>query len=155
MTRRFADAAELLAAVGEHLGYSDWLTIDQSRIDAFAAATEDHQWIHVDPERAADGPYGATIAHGYLTLALVPALVRSVIDYVGWSTRVNYGSDKIRFPSPVPVGSQVRAGVQLLAVRQTATGLHVTNRVTVDIGRDGQPLPKPALIAETITLLLD
>ena len=96
--------------------------VDQERIDTFADATGDHQWIHVDPERAAAGPFGGTIAHGYLTLSLVPVLVSSVLEYDGWSTKINYGSDKVRFPAPVPVGSRVRAGVELLAVRAVPAG---------------------------------
>jgi acyl dehydratase len=150
MARRFASRADLDAAVGQHLGYSGWLTIDQRRIDLFAEATGDHQWIHVDPERAASGPYGSTIAHGYLTLSLVPVLVAEVIDYAGWPARLNYGSDKVRFPAPAPVGSRVRAGVELIAVRDVPSGVQVISRVTVEIeGSD-----RPALVAETIALLL-
>lgn len=149
--RSFGTVADLEAAVGTHLGYSDWLSIDQERIDTFADATGDHQWIHVDPDRAAGGPFGGTIAHGYLTLSLVPVLLSSVLDYVGWTTKINYGSDKVRFPSPVPVGSRVRAGVELLAVRAVSSGIQVSNRVTVEIeGRD-----RPAVVAETLTLLAE
>jgi acyl dehydratase len=148
--RRFETRADLDAAVGERLGASSWLTVDQRRIDRFAEATGDDQWIHVDPERAAAGPYGSTIAHGYLTLSLVPVLVAEVLEYTGWPVKVNYGSDKVRFPAPVPVGSRVRADVEMLAVRDVPAGLQVTNRVTVEIeGSD-----RPALVAETITLLV-
>ena len=154
MTRVFNSAAELSAAVGEHLGHSDWVLVDQARIDAFAGATSDHQWIHVDPERAATGPFGTTVAHGYLTLALVPVLVGSLVDYSGWSVKVNYGSNKVRFPMPVPVDSRVRAGVEVAAVAPVPAGLQVAMRVTVDIeGPDGVRLDKPALVAETLTLL--
>jgi acyl dehydratase len=148
--RRFGSRADLEGVVGEHLGFSSWLAIDQRRIDLFAEATGDRQWIHIDPDRAASGPYGSTIAHGYLTLSLVPVLVAEVIDYAGWPVKVNYGSEKVRFPAAVPVGSQVRAGVEVLAVRDAAAGVQVTNRVTVEIeGSD-----RPALVAETITLLV-
>ncbi|HSS68611.1 MAG TPA: MaoC family dehydratase [Nocardioidaceae bacterium] len=147
---RFETRADLDAAVGQHLGHSSWLTIDQQRIDLFADATDDHQWIHVDPARAASGPYGSTVAHGYLTLSLVPALVGEVLDYPGWPAKLNYGSDKVRFPAAVPVGSRVRAGVELQAVRKTASGIQVANRVTVEVeGSD-----RPALVAETLTLLM-
>ena len=150
MVRRFESRAELDAAAGQHLGHSSWLTIDQGRIDLFAEATGDHQWIHVDPERAASGPYGSTVAHGYLTLSLVPALVAEVLDYSGWPAKLNYGSDRVRFPAPVPVGSRVRAGVDMLAVLDVPAGVQVRSRVTVEI--DGSD--RPALVAETITLLL-
>jgi acyl dehydratase len=148
--RRFETRAELVAAVGQHLGHSSWLTIDQQRIDLFADATADHQWIHVDSARAASGPYGSTVAHGYLTLSLVPALVAEVLDYAGWPAKLNYGSDKVRFPAAVPVDSRIRAGVELQAVRDTASDIQVANRVTVEVeGSD-----RPALVAETLTLLL-
>ncbi|MDQ3484972.1 MAG: MaoC family dehydratase [Actinomycetota bacterium] len=154
MTRVFNSAAELSAAVGEHLGHSDWVLVDQARIDAFAGATGDQQWIHVDPERAATGPFGTTVAHGYLTLALVPVLVGSLVEYAGWSVKVNYGSNKVRFPMPVPVDSRVRAGVEVAAVAPVPAGLQVAMRVTVDVeGPDGVRLDKPALVAETLTLL--
>ncbi len=155
MTRVFATYDELAGAVDDHLGYSEWVTIDQQRIDAFADATGDHQWIHVDPERAASGPFGATIAHGYLTLSLLPALVTSLVDYAGWSVKVNYGSNKVRFPMAVPVDSRVRAGVEVAAVTQVPAGLQVAMRVAVEVeGPDGVPLEKPALVAETLTLLV-
>jgi acyl dehydratase len=153
--RRFDDLAALQAAIGEHLGHSEWVVVDQRRIDTFADATGDHQWIHVDPERAAGGPYGATIAHGYLTLSLLPVLVASVIEYSGWRVKVNYGSNKVRYPSPVLVDSRVRAGVEVAAVTESsAAGVTVTLRVTVEAeSPDGIPNPKPALVAETLTLL--
>lgn len=154
MTRVFATYDELTAAVGEHLGYSDWLTIDQQRIDTFADATGDFQWIHVDPDRAAHGPFGATVAHGYLTLSLVPMLVVSVVDYAGWTVRINYGSNKVRFPQPVPVDSRVRAGVELAGVGRTGTRTQVSTTVTLHIeSPEGQRQPKPALVAEVLTLL--
>jgi acyl dehydratase len=154
MSRRFTTPEELTAAVGQFLGHSDWLTIDQARIDTFAVATNDHQWIHVDPVRAAAGPFGTTVAHGYLTLALVPTLVSSVVDYAGWPVRINYGSNKVRFPQPVPVNGRVRAGVQLAGAVPAAAGIQVTSVVTVDVEDPvGQPLDKPALVAEIVTLL--
>lgn len=151
--RVFSSADQLDAAVGEHLGWSPWLVVDQPRIDAFAAATGDRQWIHVDPERAAAGPYEGTIAHGYLTLSLLPAMVAAVVDYAGWSTRVNYGCNKVRFPAPVPVGARVRAGVQILRVDAVSSGAQVTNRVTVEVNCSGRLLDRPGLVAETVTLL--
>ena len=152
--RTFSRVEELEAVVGEHLGHSDWLEIDQERIDTFAAATGDQQWIHVDPQRAAAGPYGRTIAHGYLTLALLPVLVSTVVSYDGWPVKVNYGSDKVRFPQPVLVGSRVRIGVELLRVTRSAAGVRVALRSAMEVeGPTGDRLPKPALVAETLTLL--
>ncbi len=152
--RVFRTTDELTAAVGNHLGHSDWVLVDQARIDAFAAATGDHQWIHVDPARAAAGPFGTTVAHGYLTLALVPALVATLVDYPGWSVKINYGSNKVRFPQPVPVDSRLRASVEVAAVTSVPAGLQVALRVTIEIeGGDGQSVVKPALVAETLTLL--
>jgi acyl dehydratase len=146
----FTSVEELRQEVGRHLGFSTWTQIDQHRIDRFADATDDRQWIHVDTQRAASGPYGRTIAHGYLTLSLVPSLVSQIIAYDGWSTLVNYGSEKMRFLAPVPVGSRIRAGLEIVGVREGASGVQVTNRVTVEI--DG--VERPALVAETITLLV-
>jgi acyl dehydratase len=151
--RVFSSYDDLTAAVGEHLGYSDWLTIDQARIDTFAEATGDHQWIHVDPERAASGPFGSTIAHGYLTLSLVPVLVGSIVDYAGWSVKINYGSNRVRFPAPVKVDSRVRATVELANVAAAAGGTQVTLKVVLDLEEGGRPQPKPALVAELLTLL--
>lgn len=154
MTRVFVDAAELTAAVGDHLGYSSWLLVDQARIDAFASATDDLQWIHVDPARAALSPYGTTVAHGYLTLALLPVLIGSVVRYEGWATRLNYGLDKVRFPQPVLVGSEVRAGAEVMAVRVVASGIQVSLRVTAQARRNDEISDRPALVAETLTLLV-
>jgi acyl dehydratase len=150
----FSSTDELKDAVGRPLGCSEWVLVDQHRIDTFAEATGDRQWIHVDPGRAASGPFGSTIAHGYLTLSLLPVLVASLVDYAGWKVKINYGSNKVRFPAPVPVDSQVRAGVEFLAVEESATGVSVTSRVTVEIQLpDGTLSAKPALVAETVTLL--
>src|SRR5699024_4675958 len=105
--------------VGEQLGYSGWHQVTQREIDLFAEATGDHQWIHVDAEKAAKGPYGKTIAHGYLTLSLVPILVKQIYKVTGLSMQVNYGVDKLRFPAPVPVDSRIRAGAELIKVDRT------------------------------------
>jgi acyl dehydratase len=149
MTHVFRSVDDHTAAVGTHLGFSDWLTVDQHRIDTFADATGDHQWIHVDPERAAAGPFGTTIAHGFLTLSLVPHLLRDLVDYPAWPVRINYGSDRVRFIAPVPVDSRVRAGAELVAVRPSGTGTQVALSVTVEI----EGSEKPALVAQTLTLL--
>lgn len=143
--RIFTSAEELRAAVGEPLGHSDWLEVDQKRIDLFAEATGDHQWIHVDPERAAAGPFGATIAHGYLTLSLLPLLMPDVLR-VQMKMGVNYGTNKVRFPSPVPVGSRLRATVVIKEVAEQGGGVQVTNLVTVE--REGGD--KPVCVAESV-----
>ena len=113
-----------MAAAGTHLGHSDWHEITQEQVNLFADATGDHQWIHVDPQRAAQGPFGTTIAHGYLTLSLVPLFVSEVYTVEGVRMAVNYGCNKVRFPAPVPVGSRLRAGVSLDSVTPGADGLH-------------------------------
>lgn len=128
---------ELRDAVGSHLGYSQWLPITQDRVDLFADATGDHQWIHVDVERAKEGPFGGTIAHGYLTLSLLPMLTAEIYRVDGVSMGVNYGCNKVRFPNPVRVGSRVRAGAELLSVEQSTLGYLVTVRVTIEI--EGAP----------------
>src|SRR5437868_9076949 len=116
MARTINGIEELKALVGEELGTSDWLEITQERVNTFADATGDHQWIHVDPERAKDGPFGGTIAHGYLTTSLGPVLLPQVVVVSGFSMALNYGLNKVRFPSPVPVGSKLRLGAELLEV---------------------------------------
>ncbi|WP_238009278.1 MaoC family dehydratase [Dactylosporangium sp. AC04546] len=149
--RTFASAGELLAAVGEHLGYSDWREVAQERVNLFADATDDHQWIHVDPERAAAGPFGTTIAHGYLTLSLLPGLVSEVYTVEGVKMGINYGLDKVRFPAPVPVGSRIRAGVEILVADDLGEGwLQLKNRVTIE--REGSE--KPVCVAESLVRLL-
>ncbi|WP_372748424.1 MaoC family dehydratase [Litorivivens sp.] len=147
MTRVFKHPADLKAAAGEHLGYSNWLEIDQNRINLFAEATGDHQWIHVDPERAKDGPFGKCIAHGYLTLSLVNQFLPEIIDVQGISMGVNVGCEKIRFPSPVPVGSKVRGSGELVSVDEVKGGIQSVVRVTVEI--EGQD--KPACVVDTIS----
>lgn len=151
MARTIFDGLDALrAAVGQHLGYSDWLEITQDRIDLFAEATGDHQWIHVDPERAAAGPFGATIAHGYLTLSLSNALLPQIMEVRGISMGVNYGVNKVRFPAPVKVGSRIRAGAELVAVEEIAGGVQTTILVTIEIEGGG----KPACVIESLSRFL-
>jgi len=136
----FATPRDLLSAVGRALGTSDWLEITQSRIDGFADATGDHQWIHVDPERAERGPFGRTIAHGYLTLSLVNALLPQIVEVRGISMGVNYGCDRVRFPAPVPVGSRIRGVGELIAAEEVKGGaVQATVRVTVEIEGGARP----------------
>ncbi|HSE71427.1 MAG TPA: MaoC family dehydratase [Nocardioidaceae bacterium] len=149
--KTFHGLDEFEKAVGTHLGYSDWHEVTQRKIDLFAEATGDHQWIHVDPEKAKDGPFGGTIAHGYLTLSMIPAMVWQVYTVEGLRMGVNYGSNKVRFPAPVPVGSRLRAGVELLELDRGPKGAQAVARVTVE--RDGGD--KPVCIAETISVLVD
>ena len=142
--RVFNGVDELRAAKGEELEPTDWLTIDQDRVNQFADATDDHQWIHVDQEKAKSGPFGTTIAHGFLTLSLLPALIKGVYRIDGVKMGVNYGLNKVRFTSPVPVGSKIRAVVSLGDVTEAGGGLQVVNNVTVELeGSD-----RPALVAE-------
>ncbi|ONI91251.1 dehydratase [Saccharothrix sp. ALI-22-I] len=148
--RVFANLDELAAAKGEHLGFGEWHEITQAEINLFADATGDHQWIHVDLEKAAAGPFGAPVAHGYLTLSLIPLLVRDIYKVEGLSMGVNYGLNKVRFPSPVVVGSRVRAGAELAEIADVAQGKQAVVKVTVEI--DGNP--KPACVAETVVLLV-
>ncbi|WNZ12779.1 MaoC family dehydratase [Streptomyces sp. 11x1] len=145
--RIFTSAEELTAAVGESLGYSDWLEVDQKRIDLFAEATGDHQWIHVDPEKAAAGPFGTTIAHGYLTLSLLPLLVPQILKVDNVRMGVNYGTNKVRFPAPVPVGSRLRATATLQDVTEVGGGVQVTAAVVVE--REGGE--KPVCVAESVS----
>lgn len=148
--RTFHGIGELEKAVGEHLGHSDWHTVTQEQVDRFAEATGDRQWIHIDPERAVRGPFGSTIAHGYLTLSLVPMLAWEVYTVQGVSMGVNYGANKVRFPSPVPVGSRVRGGVELLSLVEGPAGHQLVARVTVE--REGDD--KPACVVETVSVLV-
>jgi acyl dehydratase len=148
--RIFNDVGELSKAVGEHLGWSEPLTVTQERVNQFADATGDHQWIHVDPERAKAGPFGGPIAHGYLTLSLIPVLLQSLYRVDGLAMAVNYGTEKVRFPAPLPVGSTVRAGAELASVREVAQGVQTTVRVTVQA--DGAD--KPTCVAEVVVLFV-
>ncbi|UQA96312.1 MaoC family dehydratase [Streptomyces halobius] len=145
--RVFRSLDELRTAVGEDLGTSDWLEIDQKRIDLFAEATGDHQWIHVDPEKAAAGPFGTTIAHGYLTLSLLPALVPQLIRVENVKMGINYGTNKVRFPAAVPVGSRLRATARIAEVTEVSGGVQLTTTVTVE--REGGE--KPVCVAEAVS----
>ena len=135
------------AHLGRHLGFSEWITIDQSRVDLFADANGDHQWIHVDPERAKAGPFGAPIAHGYLTLSISNLFLPQIVDVRGFSAGVNYGVDKVRFPNPVRVGSRIRAGAELTAISDVTGGLQTTIVITIEI--DGES--KPACVIESLS----
>ncbi|MCG8535468.1 MAG: MaoC family dehydratase [Pseudomonadales bacterium] len=147
MTTVFKSPLDLEAAVGTKLGESEWLTIDQDRINLFADATGDHQWIHVDPEKAKSGSFGCTIAHGYLTLSLVNLFLPQIVDVQGISMGVNYGSDKLRFPAPVKVNSRVRGVGELISVEQVKGGVQAVIRVSVEIeGED-----RPACVVDTIS----
>ena len=148
--RIFAGIDDFAEAVGTHLGYSDWHQVTQQQVDQFAEATGDHQWIHVDPERAEQGPFGTTIAHGYLTLSLLPTLLWQVYSVEGLKMGINYGANKVRFPSPVPVGSRVRAGAELVELTRGGGGARATVLVTVE--REGAD--KPACVAETVSVLV-
>jgi acyl dehydratase len=133
--------------VGQHMGYSDWVTITQEQVNTFAEATGDHQWIHVDPERAAkESPFGGPIAHGYLTLSLVPSLLPEIVDMQGFRMGVNYGTEKVRFPSPVPVGARVRAGATLAGATPFDGGITVNIDVTIEI----EGGTKPAMVATVV-----
>lgn len=147
MATLFESADAILQAVGQPLDVSNWVEITQDRINRFADATDDHQWIHVDAARAKDGPFGACIAHGYLTLSLASRFLPEIVD-VRMKMGVNYGCDKVRFPAPVKVGSRIRGRGDLVAAEMTKDGgVQATIRVTVEI--EGQP--KPACIADTIS----
>jgi acyl dehydratase len=147
--RIFTGLDELAAAAGRHLGHSEWLAVGQERVDAFAAATGDHQWIHVDPERAAAGPYGATIAHGFLMLSLLPTLAAQIYRVDGVGRAINYGLDRVRFPAPLPTGSTVRAGLTIAAVDPVAGGVQLATDVTLE--RAGGE--KPCCVARTLSRL--
>jgi acyl dehydratase len=137
---------ELEALVGRHLGYSDWIVVDQERINRFADATGDHQWIHVDPVRAAGGPFKTTIAHGYLTLSMVPLLLGQVVRVQGVAMGVNYGCNKVRFPAPVPVDSELRLGATLASVEEVAGGVQVAMDVTLEV----RGAEKPSCAAQVV-----
>jgi acyl dehydratase len=146
MTTHVNSIDELAALVGTHLGYSDYLTVTQEQVNLFADATGDHQWIHVDPERAAAGPFGHTIAHGYLTLSLVPVLLAGVLRVEGVAMGVNYGTNKVRFSAPVPVGSDIRAGATLASIDEVAGGVQAVLDVIVEV-RDAA---KPSCVAQVV-----
>lgn len=148
--RVFNGIDELKQAVGEHLGYSDWHLVTQEKVDLFADATGDHQWIHVDPDRAKKGPFGGTIAHGYMTLSLIPMLNAQIYRLDGLTMGINYGTNKVRFPSPVPVGSRVRAGAELVEVTPNDRGAQALVRTTIEV-EGGE---KPACVAESVVILV-
>jgi acyl dehydratase len=146
MTTRIDGIAGLQQRVGDHLGYSEWHEVTQEQVNLFADATGDHQWIHVDVERAKAGPFGGPIAHGYLTLSLTPALLSEILEVSGIAMAVNYGLNKLRFPAPVPVGSKVRAGANLDHVEDVAGGVQVTITLTFEI----EGGTKPVCVAEIL-----
>ncbi len=133
--------------LGRHLGHSEWIEIDQDRVNLFADATGDHQWIHVDPERATQGPFGAPIAHGYLTLSISNLFLPQIVEVRGFSAGVNYGVDKVRFPSPVKVGARIRAGAELTAISEVNGGLQTTIVITIEI----EGGTKPACVIESLS----
>ena len=140
------DLADLRRHLGEHLGYSSYHEITQAQVDLFADATGDHQWIHQDVARAAGGPFGGTIAHGYLTLSLLPVLLAEIWQVTGVRMGVNYGANRVRFPSPVPVGSSLRAGATLVGLEDIDGGAQIVLDVVVQV-RDA---PKPSLVAQVL-----
>lgn len=152
MATVFASPDDLLSAVGDHLGHSDWVTVDQARIDMFAEATGDHQWIHVDPEAAAAGPFGATIAHGYLTLALTNLLLPQIVRVEQISMGINYGVNRVRFPRPVLVGSRLRASATLTSAEELPGGAGVQAVITVTVTVEDQA--KPACVVESVSRFL-
>jgi acyl dehydratase len=136
------------ALIGQHLGTSDWVEITQEQVNRFAEATGDHQWIHTDPERAAkESPFGGPIAHGYLTLSLLPMLATQIVEFTGFRMTVNYGTEKVRFPAPVPVGSRVRGSAVLDSAEPIDGGVHVLITLTVEIEGGS----KPAMVATAVT----
>jgi acyl dehydratase len=149
MPRNFESLEAFRAIAGEEIGSSEWHTVTQEQINLFAEATGDHQWIHVDPEKAAAGPYGTTIAHGYLTLSMLPLLAKDIYQVEGLAMGVNYGANKIRFPAPVPVGSRLRATATLTSVTDIPIGTQAS--ITFVIEREGGD--KPVCIAEVIYVM--
>ena len=145
-----AQPADLQALIGERNGPSEWLEVDQARVNLFADATEDHQWIHVDPERATAGPFGGPIAHGYLSLSLIPHLATGLMPRGDFSAAINYGSNKVRFPTPLPVGKRVRAWATLTDVAEHPLGFMITQKVEVE----AEGVDKPVCVAETLALLI-
>ncbi len=147
MTTIYSSAEQLLAAEGQDLGATDWIEIDQARVNLFAEATGDHQWIHVDPERAASGPFGGCIAHGYLTLSLVNLFLPQLIQVDNLRMGVNYGCDRVRFPAPVKVGARVRGRAEIVRVEAIGAAVQATVRVSVEIeGGD-----RPGCVVDTIS----
>jgi acyl dehydratase len=150
MTTVFENPAALVSAVGTDLGASDWITITQDQIDKFADATLDHQWIHTDVERAKQGPFGAPIAHGYLTLSLASHFLAELVRVEGISMGINYGTEKVRFPAPVPVGSRLRGRGVLIEAKDVPGGVQATTRITIEC----EGSEKPAAIVDTVSRYL-
>ena len=148
--REFQNLDEFAAAAGEHLGYSEWLTVTQERVNQFADATDDHQWIHVDVERAEAGPFGGTIAHGYLTLSLIPLFNTQLMSIETAGARLNYGLNKVRFPHPVKVGARIRCTATLGSLTDIPAGKQMITSYVIEI--EGEA--KPACVAEMVVLLL-
>lgn len=147
MTTTVASVADLAALTGKHLGYSAWREITQAQVDTFADATDDHQWIHVDADRAATGPFGTTIAHGFLTLSLLVPMWGEILHVGGVRLGINYGLNRVRFPSPVPVGSRIRAGATLVSVENASDG---SQQVVVDFVIEREGSEKPCCVAQGI-----
>ncbi len=150
MPHTFAGVDEVVGAVGTQLGETEWTEITQEQVNQFAEATGDHQWIHVDVERASKGPYGGTIAHGYLTLSLIARFGGELFDVSGVSAKLNYGVNKVRFPAPVPVGSRIRAGASIAGAQETPAGVQVSLQWVIELENS----TKPACVAETVVLLV-
>lgn len=148
--RVFADLEQFSEAAGTELGTSEWQTVSQEQVDGFADATGDRQWIHTDPQRAASGPFGGTIAHGYLTLSLAPVLAMQIYRVDRVASVVNYGADRVRFPAPVPVGSRIRETVSLIGVDHAGTGVRARLRFVIEV----EGAAKPALVAEVIYVMV-
>jgi acyl dehydratase len=150
MAQTFTGVDEVVHAVGTQLGETAWLEITQEMVNLFADATGDHQWIHVDVQKAAKGPYGGTIAHGYLTLSLIARFGDELFSVKGVTAKLNYGVNKVRFPAPVPVGSRVRATASIVGAHETPAGVQVSLQWVIDIENS----TKPACVAETVVLLV-
>ncbi len=149
--KRFEGLDDFEGAVGSHMGFSNWHTVNQELVNQFADLTGDNQWIHVDSERAVSGPFGRTVVHGYLTLSLIPKMMWQIYKVDGLRMGINYGSDRVRFPAPLLVGSEVRAGAELLTLTRLSNGARSHVRVTVETaGGD-----KPVCVAEVVSLLVD
>ncbi len=143
------DMAGLRDLAGQHAGFTEWQTMEQDRVNRFADATDDHQWIHVDVERAKESPFGGTIAHGYLTLSLVAPIMGELIKVTDSSTGINYGLDRVRFPAPLRVGARWRGGAELLEVTEIPGGLQMKVRVTIEV----EGSEKPAMVADSVVRL--
>ena len=150
--RRFDSVAELESVVGQEVAVGDWMEIDQARVNLFADATADHQWIHIDPERAKQGPFGAPVAHGFLTLSLLPHLMAEAIEMRNTVLGVNYGLNKVRFPSPVPVGSRLRARFKLLSLEHLPPQMgHPGAQLTWEVTMEREGGDKPVCVAESVS----